>query len=136
MPTKERKQREAEKRQQAEQEAAELAEFDRQMAALSPEHLAALRALGSDSNDLVFELPPYMRMKGGLIGFDEEGNVWKSGSIGVGGNLKRANDAQDEAEDLRRRYSAIWGKRGRAKTIAYETGLPVETIRRYFKRVP
>lgn len=144
MPTKERKQREAEKRQQAEQEAAELAEFDRQMAALSPEHLAALRALGSDSNDLVFELPPYMRLKPGLIGFDEDGNVWLSPEVGAAGSAANTDNALDRAKSLRSKFPKQWGKGKYAEFIAKQSksaigldkSLSAKTIRRYFKLVP
>lgn len=144
MPTKERNQREAEKRQQAEQEAAELAEFDRQLAALSPEHLAALRALGGDNNDLIFELPPYMRLKPGLIGFDEDGNVWLSPEVGAAGSAANTDNALDRAKSLKNKFPKLWGNGDYAEYIARQSvsaigldePLSAKTIRRYFKRVP
>lgn len=144
MPTKERKQREAEKRLQADQDAAELAEFDRQLAALSPERLAALRALGDDNNELVFELPPYMRMKGGLIGFDDNGNVWISPGVGAAGSAANADNALDRAKSLKSKFPKLWGNGDRAEYIARQSvsaigvdkPLSARTIRRYFKLVP
>ena len=144
MPTRERKQLEADRRQQAEQEAAELAEFDRQLAALSPERLAAMRALGADNNDLIFELPPYMRMKGGLIGFDENGNVWLSPEVGAAGSAANTDNALDRAKSLKNKFPKLWGNGDYAEYIARQSvsaigldePLSAKTIRRYFKRVP
>lgn len=95
-----------------------------------------MRTLFGESDDLIFELPSYLRMKRGLIQFDENGDVWFSKGIGRGGNQCRENDAVDTAKDLKRKYPDIWGKRGYAKKIAFETRLSVETIRRYFKKLP
>ena len=144
MPTAERKKREAERRQQAAQEAAELAEFDRQMAALSPERLAALRSMSADNNDLIFELPPYMRMKGGLIGFDDDGNVWISPGVGADGSAANADNALDRAKSLKSKFPKLWGNGDRAEYIARQSvsaigldkPLSARTIRRYFKLVP
>ena len=144
MPTAERKKREAERRQQAAQEAAELAEFDRQMAALSPERLAALRSMSADNNDLIFELPPYMRMKGGLIGFDDDVNVWISPGVGADGSAANADNALDRAKSLKSKFPKLWGNGDRAEYIARQSvsaigldkPLSARTIRRYFKLVP
>lgn len=136
MPTAARKKREADKRRQAEQDAKDLAEFDEKCARQTPAQREEMRTLFGESDDLIFELPSYLRMKRGLIQFDENGDVWFSKGIGRGGNQCRENDAVDTAKDLKRKYPDIWGKRGYAKKIAFETRLSVETIRRYFKKLP
>lgn len=136
MPTAIRKQRETEKRRQAEQDAADLAEFDRLIAQLSPAQLRALQTDFDGNKDLILVFPADMRLKNGLLSFDENGDVLRHQNLGRGGNMCRENDALDEARDLKRKYSELWGKRGYAKVIAYRSGRSVETIRRYFKKLP
>ncbi len=136
MPTAARKQREAEKRRQAEQDAADWAAFDWQLAQRSPAQLKMLRGDFDGSKELVIEFPADMRLKKGLIIFDVNGDVLHHENLGHGGNMRRKNDALDDARDWKRKFPDIWGKRGYAKVIAYKSGLSVETIRRYFKRLP
>lgn len=142
MPTAARKQREAEKRRQAEQDAADLAEFDRQLALLRAMRGDVLQVGYSANNDLIFELPSYMRMKGGLGGFDENGDPWRHPKVGEAGSAANADNAMEKAQSLKSRYPDIWGRRGFAKKIAAESEqtirekLSVETIRRYFKKFP
>lgn len=142
MPTAARKQREAEKRRQTEQDAAVLAEFDRQLALLRAMRGDLLLVGFSANNDLIFELPSYTHMKGGLGGCDENGNAWHHPMVGKAGSAANADNAMEKARSLKSKYPEIWGKRGFAKKIAAESEqairekLSVETIRRYFKRLP
>lgn len=135
MPTAIRKQRETEKRRQAEQDAADLAKFDLLIAQLSPTQLEALRDFWGN-NDLVFDLPPYLRLKGGLVWFDENGDVYLSENIRHDAGKGAHDESIAEVRSLKRKYSGVWGKRGYPKKIAMETGFSVETIRRYFRLYP
>lgn len=136
MPTAARKQREAEKRKQAEQDAAELAEFDRLIEQLSPTQLMALQNGFPVNNDLVFELPPYLRLKGGLVGFDENGDPYLNENLRQGAGKGSHEESIAEVRSLKRKYSTVWGKRGYPKKIAMENDLSVETVRRYFRLYP
>lgn len=136
MPTAARKQREAEKRRQAEQDAAEWAEFDRPIERISPGRLQALKNGFPVNNDLVFELPPYLRLKGGLVGFDENGDPYLNENLRQGAGKGSHEESIAEVRSLKRKYSKVWGKRGYPKKIALETGFSVETVRRYFRLYP
>ena len=132
MPTAARKQREAEKRRQAEQDAAELAVFDRLIAQLSPAQMESLQNSFLETNDLVFDLPPYLRLKGGLVGFDENGDPYLNENLRQGAG----EESIAEVRSLKRKYSTVWGKRGYPKKIAMENDFSVETVRRYFRLYP
>ena len=136
MPTAARKQRDAEKRRQAEQDAAELAVFDRLIAQLSPAQMESLQNSFLETNDLVFDLPPYLRLKGGLVGFDENGDTYLSEKAGRDAGKGAHEESIAEGRSLKRKYSKVWGKRGYPKKIALETGFSVETVRRYFRLYP
>lgn len=136
MPTAARKQREAEKRRQADQDSADWAKFDRQITQLSLARLQALQTDFDGNRDLILVFPAGMSLKNGLLQFDENGDVLRHQNLGRGGNMCRENDALDDARDLKRKYPDVWAKRGYAKVLAYKTGRSVETIRRYFKKLP
>ena len=144
MPTAARKQREAEKRRQTEQDAADLAEFDRQLALLRAMRGDVLQVGFSANNDLIFELPSYTHMKGGLGGCDENGNTWHHPMVGKAGSAANADNALDRAKSLKRKFPHLWGKGAYAEHIAsksmsairLEKPLSAKTIRRYFKLVP
>ena len=110
MPTAARKEREAEKRRQAEQDAADLAEFDRQLALLRAMREDLLQVGFSANNDLIFELPSYTHMKGGLGGCDENGNAWHHPMVGKAGSAANADNALDRAKSLKRKFPHLWGK--------------------------
>jgi hypothetical protein len=81
-----------------------------------------------------------LKLRRGLLLGDELGRVIVNTNAMKRGAIKSNNDRQDvsrdQAEDLRRRYSDIWGKRGAAGKIAAEHGLSPRTVQKYFKKFP
>lgn len=51
-------------------------------------------------------------------------------------NQTRHNNKLEIVANLFLTYKGIWGKRGMAKLVAYETGLHADTVRRYFRDFP
>ena len=70
--------------------------------------------------------------------FDEHGQPIKPQSVDAirKSNLTRQNEKFVIVANLFLNYQGIWGKRGMAKLIAYETGLHADTIRRYMRDFP
>lgn len=129
MPTKQRRAREAQLRQQREEDERAWAEFDAMRAAMAPVLRAEIEARsGFDPDDL---LCPEVRTVG--ITFDEDGQPMRSPLVGTGGNKSRADEKADAARDLIRKYPQLWGARNAAKKIARLENLSVETVRRYFR---
>lgn len=82
--------------------------------------------------------------RGGLLQADPAtGEAVLHDNIGQGGAQCRRDDALDKVTDLRRRFRALWGQRGKAKIIAAEEtellrrqgkkGITERTVQRYFK---
>jgi len=61
-------------------------------------------------------------------------HTWEDKELGA--NANGHAKAQDDAGVIKDKYPDLWGKRGRAKIIAYHEGLSVRTIQKYFKRFP
>lgn len=68
--------------------------------------------------------------------FDDMGNALKPKNRGLGGRDCQKNNKLDTVMLLKKKYSTIWGKRGYAKKIAYESKCDPRTIQRYFKEYP
>ncbi len=83
---------------------------------------------------------PELKLRGGLLIGDELGRVIVNTEAMKKGATKPNNDRQDvsrdQAEDLRRRYPDIWGKRGAAGKIAAKEGLRLRTVQKYIKKFP
>ena len=73
----------------------------------------------------------------GLI-FDEHGQPIKPRSVDAirKSNLAIHNNKLAIIKKLFSTYQGIWGKRGMAKLVAYETGRHADTVRRYFRDFP
>lgn len=89
-----------------------------------PEHVQQLPACNNLSCGIY---------NGGLVQCDSNGDVSQHPDIGKGGRDKQRDDKADHLSHLRKKYAAIWGKRGMAKVIAIDEGIAVETVRRYFR---
>jgi hypothetical protein len=124
MPTKDR--REREKRQRNEKKALDDA------LANAPPHVR--RRLGQPSKiGGLSNIGPYNRVG---VKFTDEGFPMKrEDPEELGANAFRHDEKVRMAEELREKYRGIWDQRGVAKRIAHETGLSVETIRRYMVSV-
>jgi hypothetical protein len=70
--------------------------------------------------------------------FDEHGQPIKPRSVDAirKENQARHNDKLKIVANLFLNYQGIWGKRGMAKLIAYETGHHADTVRRYMRDFP
>ncbi len=119
MPTKERRWREQEKKAiQQEMEAA--------LPRPIPDHLTAFAGDGKNE----FGIP-----RGGLTQCVDD-DIFTHPNIGKGGNLTRETARREDAQELKRRYKSIWGKRGAAKRIALDNDLSERTVQKYFKDFP
>lgn len=88
-----------------------------------------LTSFASDGNK--FALP-----RGGRLTVCTEDDIFPHPNIGKGGNLTRETARREDAEELKRRYKSIWGKRGAPKKIASENDLNERTVQKYFKDFP
>jgi hypothetical protein len=140
MPTKERKQKEQEKRD-------EEARLNKIFAEL-PDYLRNASSVNFPKG--ILEIPPECNLKGGLVSSDENGNLIPEfevmargarnnrdprGIIGAA-NEKRRIEKELAIEDLKRRYSHLWGTSKGVSIIALREGKTARTIRRYFLEYP
>ena len=129
MPTKERREQEAQRRQKREEHEHALAEFDAALAALPPERRERLEAQAADFDPDAWGCPAYRNV--GLT--VENGEVCMHPEHGCGGNDLRAADKADYIRALEQKYREFWNVRHGAKRIARAEGLSIETVRRYFR---
>ena len=127
MPTRKRKEREA-KAKQREAESSKIL-------ANPPAHIVPrLHKPSQITENMSIKGTPLNRVG---AKFDEEGNLTKHESPeGLGANLERHENRAATAEELRERYSNIWGNRGAARKIANAEKWHIRTIQRYFKDYP
>jgi hypothetical protein len=129
MPTKERKQKEQEKRD----EEARL----NKMFAEPPDYLRHASSVNFPKG--ILEIPPECNLKGGLVYSDEDGNLIpdfeaiKRGARNAGNTP--SDIRKDQVQHLQNKYPKLWGTSEGVKKIADEEGLSERTIRRYFKIV-
>jgi hypothetical protein len=121
MPTKERRQREALRIAKAQQDKNQLANL--------PEHIKKrfearkVGTLGPSSITAAIldsELPPYLKLRGGLLEFDSDGNVGvlAAGDLTGSANEERADARQRNIASLMAAYPEDWLQRRGAKRIA------------------
>jgi hypothetical protein len=121
MPTKERRQREALRVAKAQQDKDQLANLPehikqrfeaRKVATPGPSSIAAAI--------LDSELPSYLKLRGGLLEFDSDGNVGvlADGDLTGSANEERADARQRNIASLMATYPEDWLQRGGAKRIA------------------
>ena len=76
----------------------------------------------------------------GLVEFDAAGDIFVRtdlmGKNKGSANTDRKEDREQQAKCLKKEYSTIWGKRGKAGIIARKKGLSIRTIQKYFKDFP
>lgn len=120
MPTKERKQREQEKK-------ALQQKMDAKLPLPLPAHLTPFAGDGNNE---------FGRLPGGGLTHCVGDEIFTHPNIGKGGNLTRQTIRREDAEALKRRYKSIWGKRGAAKRIALDNDLNERTVQQYFKDFP
>lgn len=122
MPTKARKQREA-------QRAAVMANI--------PDHIKKRieeRKVRNERSTIISALGTY-NLRGGLATINEDGYCILSQNIGKGGNEAHHKDALDAAKALKSQHSDIWGEPKMAKSISLSSGVPLSTVYRYLKLI-
>lgn len=81
---------------------------------------------------------------GGLAAFDEEGEPYLHENTGKGGNDMRHSERFDTMQELKCKYSNIWGQRGAARKIVRneklssneKVKLSIRTVQQYIKDFP
>ena len=80
-------------------------------------------------------IPEICNLKGGLVSGDENGNLQISPSTNLG-NLNRQKYKEEDALELKAKYSLKWGVRGAARKIAEKESISLRTVQKYFKSFP